>query len=61
MQCQFFFNQLPSDKCSNLLIVAAFSNSGFSDKISFLVKSSYLSTFSDDKADTLAVCLSNSY
>ena len=51
------FNFLPNKEYSNLLIVAAFSNSSFSCKTSLFVKSSYLPTFPDDKAKMLAVCL----
>ena len=59
--CQFDFNSLPNDEYSNLLIVAAFFNSPFSNKTSSLVKNSYLSTFPDDKAEILAVGLSRLY
>ena len=47
------FNFLPNKEYSDLLIVAAFSNC----KTSLFVKSSYLPTFPDDKAEMLAVCL----
>ena len=55
------FNLLPNEKNSNILIVAAFSNKSFYDKISFLVKNSYLATFPEDKVEILAVCLSKLY
>ena len=55
------FDSLPKSKYSNIFNVAAFSTKYFSDKISLLVKNSYLLTFLDDKADILAVCLSKSY
>ena len=51
------FNFLPNKEYSNLLIVAGFSNSSFSCKTSLFVKSSYLPTFPDDKAEMLAICL----
>ena len=57
----FFFNSLHNGDYSNLLIVAAFSNSPFSGKTYSLVKNSYFPTFPDDKAKILAVCLSKSY
>ena len=58
----FDFNSLPSGEHSNLFIIAAFSNkSYFGKKKSLPVKKSYLLTFPDDKAETLAVCLSKSY
>ena len=43
---------------SNILIVATFSNSSFSGKISPPVKNLYLPTFPDAKAEILAVGLS---
>ena len=57
----YAFNPLPKGKYSNLFIVAAFSNKSFLSKTSFLVKNSYLLTFSDDKAEILAVYLFKSY
>ena len=45
----------------NLLIGAGFSNSSYTGEISSPVENSYLPTFSDDKAETLAVCLSKLY
>ena len=56
----YFFNSLPNDKYSNVLIVAAFSTSPFSGKSSSLVKSSYLPTFRG-KVEILAVCMSKLY
>ena len=55
------FNYLFNREYLNLYIVAAFSNKSFSDKIYLPVKKSYLLTFRDDKAKTLAFCLSKSY
>ena len=55
------FNSLSNEEYSNLFIVAAFSSKPFSGKTSFLVRNSYLLTFSDDKAEIFAVCLSKSY
>ena len=55
-----FFNSLYNGKYSNLLIVAAYSNSPFSGKTSLTFKNSYLPTFTDDKAKVLAVCQSKS-
>ena len=49
-----FFNLLPNGKFAYLLIVTAFSG-----KTSFSVKNSYLQTFIDEKAKTLAAHLSN--
>ena len=48
---------------SNLLIVATFSNSPFSNKTYSPVKDIYIYmlTFSDDKSRILAACLSKSY
>ena len=40
-------------------IVATFSNKSFSGKTSSPVKNSYLTTFPDDKAAILAVCLNH--
>ena len=56
------FTSLPDgEEHSNLFsVAAAFSNKSFSDKICLPVKNSYLLTFSDDKAEILAVCLSKS-
>ena len=54
-----FFNSLLNGKYSNLLIVAAFSNR--SGKISSSVKSTYLPTFLDDKAEVLAICQAKLY
>ena len=56
-----FFNSLPNAEHSNTLIVAAFSKSFFSGKISSTVKNSYLLIFPDDKANILAVFLSKLY
>ena len=53
----YFFNSLPNDEYSNLLIVVAFYNSPFSGKTSSLLKNSYLLFSPDDKAKILAVCL----
>ena len=50
------FNYLPKIEYSNLFIVATFSS-----KTSLPVKTSYLLTFPDEKAEILAVCLSKSY
>ena len=55
------FNFLSKGEYSNLFIAAAFSSKSFSGKISLPVKNSYLLTFPDDKAEILAVSLSNSY
>ena len=55
------FNSLPNGEYSNLLIAAAISTKSFPGKTSFLVKNSYLLTFLDDKAETLAVYLSKLY
>ena len=52
-----FFISLPYGEYSNLLTVAAFSNSSFPGKISSFVKSSYSPTFPDDKAETFKACL----
>ena len=57
----YFFKSLFNGEYSNLLIVAAFSNKPFSGKTSSLVKNSYLATFTDDKAEILAVSLYKSY
>ena len=54
-------NSLPKGKYSNLFIVAAFPSKCLAGKTSLPVKNSYLLTFLDDKADTLAVCLSKLY
>ena len=48
----------PKSKYLNLFIVAAFSSNPFSNKKLLSVKSSYLLTFPDDKAEILAICLS---
>ena len=56
-----FFNTLCNDEYSNLLIVVAFSNSSFSGRTSPPIRNSYLQLFPDDKAKTLAVCLSKLY
>ena len=50
----YFFKPLPNGKDSNLLIVAPFSSSTFSCKLSSPVKNSYLPTFPDDKVEILA-------
>ena len=55
------FNSLPNGEYSNLSIVAAFSSKSFSGKTSLPVRNSYLLTFSDDKAEILAVYLSILY
>ena len=55
------FNSLPNREYSNLSIVAAFSSKSFSGKTSLPVRNSYLLTFSDDKAEILAVYLSMLY
>ena len=52
---------MPNGDYLNLLIVVAFSNSPFSGKTSSSVKNLYLTTFLDDKAEILAVCLSKLY
>ena len=54
----FAFNYLPKDEYSNLLISAAFSSKYFSFKTSLPVKNSHLPTFTDNKDEILAVCLS---
>ena len=54
------FNSLPKSECSNLFIVAAFSNKSFAGKASLPVKNKLLLTFTDDKVEILAVCLSKS-
>ena len=56
-----FLNSIPNGECSNLLIVAPFSNGSFSGTTYPLVKNSYLLTFPDDKNGLLAVGLSKSY
>ena len=56
-----FFNLLPNDEYSSLLIVAAFSNKSFSGKTSSPVKNSYLPTLPDDNAEILAVYLFKLY
>ena len=53
-----FFKSLANGEYSNFLVLAVFSNKSFSGKISFPVKNSCLPTFSDDKAEILAVFLS---
>ena len=55
------FNSLSNGEYSNLFIVAAFSSNYFPGKASLPVKNSYLLTYPNDKAETLAVCLSKSY
>ena len=45
----YFFNSLPNDEYSNLLILAAFFKNSFSGKPSSL-------PFPHDKAEILAVC-----
>ena len=55
-------NSLPKGEYSNLFIVASLSSKSFSGKIYLPVKSSYLLTFPNNKAEILAaVCLSNFY
>ena len=46
-----FFNSLPNGKYSNFIIAAGFSNSSFPGKTFLPVKTSYLPTFPDDKAE----------
>ena len=48
----FFFNLLPNDEYSNLLIVAAFSNNSLSGKTSSPIRNSYLPTLPRDNAET---------
>ena len=55
------FISLLNDEYSNFSFVAAFCNRSFSGKTSLPVQNSYLLTFPDDKAEILAVCLSESY
>ena len=55
------FNSLPKGKYSNLFIETAFSSKAFPGKTYLSVKSSYLLTFPNDKAEMLANCLSKSY
>ena len=55
-----FFNSLPNGEYSTLLIAVAFSDSHFSSKISSPDKNSHLLKFLDNKAEKLAVCLSQS-
>ena len=55
------FNFLPDGEYSNILIVADFSSSSFSVNTCSPVKNSNLTTFPDDKAKILAVCLSKLY
>ena len=55
------FNSLPNGEYTNLCVVAAFSSMFCSGKTSLPVKNSYLQTFLDDKAETLAVSLSKLY
>ena len=55
------FNFLPNGNYSNLFNSAVFSSKSLSGKTFFPVKNSYLLTFPDDKAETLAVCLSKLY
>ena len=56
-----FFNSLPKGEYSNLFTVAAFSATCFLGKTSVPVKSWYLLTSPDGKAEILAVYLSKSY
>ena len=56
-----FFNSQLNSEYSNHMIVAAFSKRPFSNKIFLPIKNSYFPTFSDDKAEILAVCLSKLY
>ena len=53
------FNYLPNGKYSNLFNAAAFFRKSFSIKTFLPVKNSYLLIFPDDKAEILAVCLSD--
>ena len=46
-----FLNSIPNGEYSNLLIVAAFSNSPLSSKTSSLVKKLHLPVFPDDRGD----------
>ena len=55
------FNLLPNGECSNPFIVAAYCSKFFSGTTSLPVKNSYLLTFLDNKAETLAVPLSKLY
>ena len=55
------FKSLPNGEYSNILIAAAFSSKSFSGKTSLPVKNLYSLTFSDDKVEILAVCLSKLY
>ena len=57
----FAFSSLPNREYSNLFTEADFYCKSFSGKTSLPVKTSYLLTFPDDKAEMLAVCLSKSY
>ena len=57
----YFFNSLPNGEYSNVLLVAAFCNKPFSDKISLPDKNSYLAIFPDDKAEISAVYMFNLY
>ena len=54
------FNFLPKSEYSNYFIEAASSSKSFSGETSLLVKSSYLLTFLNNKAESLAVSLSKS-
>ena len=57
----YFFNTLPNGEYSNLVIVTALANKSFAGKTFSPVNNLYLSTFSDDKAEILAACLSKLY
>ena len=54
-------NLMPKGEYSNLFIGAAFSRKSFLSKTYLPVKNSYLLTFSDGKAEILAICLSKSF
>ena len=56
-----FFNSFPNNEYSNLLIIAAFSNSPYSSKNSLPVRNSYLPTFLDGNAKIFAVYLCKLY
>ena len=53
------FNSLPNTECSKLFNAATFCSKSFPRKTSFPFKKLYLLTFPDDKAEILAVYLSN--
>ena len=57
----YFLNSLPNDQFSSLLIVAVFYNSPFSRKTSSPAKNLFLPTFTEDKIEILAFCLSKLY